>query len=59
MVGVPGLLGVLFIALKLAHVIGWSWWWVTAPFWGPAGFAAVILLPLFLLGVTFGRKALR
>lgn len=29
-----GFLGVLFVGLKLAHVIEWSWLWVTAPFWG-------------------------
>lgn len=28
-----GLLGVLFIGLKLAHVIAWSWVWVLAPLW--------------------------
>lgn len=27
------LLTVLFIALKLTHVIAWSWVWVLAPFW--------------------------
>jgi hypothetical protein len=35
------LLGILFIGLKLASYINWSWWWVTAPFWGP--FVAVIV----------------
>lgn len=30
-----GILGVLFVALKLTGYIHWSWWWVTAPFWGP------------------------
>ena len=29
-----GLLGVLFVGLKLTGYIDWSWWWVTAPFWG-------------------------
>jgi hypothetical protein len=33
-VGVIGLLGVVFVVLKLTHVINWSWWWVTMPFWG-------------------------
>jgi hypothetical protein len=32
---VLGLIGVVFITLKLCDVIDWSWWWVTAPFWGP------------------------
>ncbi len=31
----PTLLLVLFIALKLCHVIDWSWWWVMAPLWVP------------------------
>lgn len=39
------ILGVVFVALKLAKVITWSWWWVTAPFWGP--------LALFLVVVVF------
>lgn len=33
-VGILGLLGVVFVTLKLLGVITWSWWWVTAPFWG-------------------------
>lgn len=32
-IGVVGLLGLLFVALKLLGVIDWSWWWVTMPFW--------------------------
>lgn len=33
-----GLLGVVLVTLKLlgiTEVASWSWWWVTAPFWGP------------------------
>lgn len=41
-IGVIGLLGVAFVVLKLCGVITWSWWWVTAPFWG--GFALVLLV---------------
>lgn len=33
-IGFLGLLGVLFIALKLTGVINWSWVWVLAPLWG-------------------------
>ena len=33
-IGFFGLLGILFIALKLTGYIDWSWWWVTAPLWG-------------------------
>lgn len=39
-IGFLGALTILFIALKLTHVIDWSWWWVLAPLWIPV---AVIL----------------
>ncbi len=45
-VSAVGLLGVAFVVLKLCHVIGWSWWWVLAPFWGG------LVLFLVLLGVA-------
>ena len=32
---IPSLLGVAFVVLKLCHVIDWSWWWITLPFYGP------------------------
>lgn len=41
-VGIVGLLGVAFVVLKLTGYINWSWWWVTAPFWG--GFALFVLI---------------
>lgn len=31
--GLPVLLFVVFLVLKLCHVIDWSWWWVTMPLW--------------------------
>ena len=42
-IGVLGLLGVVFVTLKLCGVINWSWWWVTAPFWG------VLAIVIFLV----------
>lgn len=42
--GTLGLLGIAFVVLKLTHVIAWSWWWVTAPFWGGLALAAAILI---------------
>jgi uncharacterized protein (DUF983 family) len=38
------LLLVLFIGLKLAGIIAWSWWWVMAPMWIPL----VIVLPIII-----------
>lgn len=45
-----GLLGVLFVGLKLTGFINWSWWWVTAPFWGGL---AVVGLVLIAVGILF------
>lgn len=44
-----GLLGIAFVVLKLCKVIGWSWWWVTAPFWAGAVpvVAATVLVVAF------------
>ena len=36
-IGFIGLLTIVFITLKLCHVINWSWWWVLSPLlisWG-------------------------
>lgn len=51
-----GILGIVFVVLKLTHVIAWSWWWVLLPFYGGAalvfGIFIVSLILLALLGVT-------
>lgn len=41
-----GLLALVFITLKLTGYIDWSWWWVTAPLWGP-------LIPIFFFGAFY------
>jgi len=43
-IGFFGLLGILFIALKLTGVIDWSWWMVTIPLW----FGAVVFVAVFI-----------
>lgn len=45
-IGLSGLLGVLFVGLKLTGHINWPWLWVTAPFWIPL----VIVLALLIAG---------
>lgn len=58
-VSAVGLLGVLFVGLKLTGYIDWSWWWVTLPFWG--GFALfLVIITLIGLGAggIFGIAAL-
>lgn len=47
-----GLLTILFIGLKLGHVIDWSWWWVLAPLWiGIVVAAVIIAIALVVLAV--------
>lgn len=57
-----GLLGVSFIVMKLAHVgdvADWSWWWVTAPFWGgPALLLAFVFLVFWGAFVGLGIQEL-
>jgi hypothetical protein len=34
---------IVFLVLKLTHVISWSWWWVTSPLWISLGIGIVVL----------------
>lgn len=43
------LLGLLFLTLKLCHVIDWAWVWVLAPFWSVP---ALVLLCLAVSGIA-------
>lgn len=38
------ILFLIFLILKLTHVINWSWWWVTAPLWGSAIIAIITII---------------
>ncbi len=55
-IGLPGVLFVVFLVLKLIGVISWSWWWVTAPLWIPAGLALLIGLFCLIGWFFFGRR---
>ena len=43
-IGFCGLLTLVFIVLKLCHVIEWSWVWVLAPLWIYIGIPILILV---------------
>lgn len=47
-----GILGLIFVTLKLCGVIAWSWWLVTLPFW--IGFAIFVIVLLVWLAVAMG-----
>ncbi len=33
---------IVLLVLKLCGLIGWSWWWVTAPLWAPVALLIVL-----------------
>ena len=43
---------IVFLVLKLCGTITWSWWWVTAPIWIPAGIAIVLILLIAIISPT-------
>ena len=50
-VSIFGLLGLLFIGLKLTGHIGWSWWLVLLPFYG----FLILIIVVALLAVVFKK----
>jgi len=48
-VGFLGLLTILFIGLKLGHVIDWSWWWVVSPIWLSIGFYLSVIIIVLIV----------
>ena len=49
-IGFFGLLQVVFIALKVAKVIDWSWWLVFLPIWIEVG---IIILLIIILTIIY------
>lgn len=47
-IGFFGLLGIVFIVLKLTGYINWSWWIVLSPIWG-----SILVGLLIFLVVSF------
>jgi fatty acid desaturase len=55
-IGFTGLLAIVFITLKLTHVIGWSWWWVLSPLWIGAALALVVFaVAIVIMSATAKR----
>ena len=57
-IGFLGALTILFIALKLTHVIDWSWWWVLAPLWIPVAvvLGIIVIVAIVVLIVKLIKK---
>ena len=48
-IGLFGVIGIVFIILKLCHVIKWSWWLVLLPFYFWIPIVMILLLVLTVL----------
>ena len=50
------LLLLLFIGLKLAKIITWSWWWVFSPVWIPALLGIIMLIVIGIIDLIRRKK---
>jgi MFS superfamily sulfate permease-like transporter len=50
------LLTLVFVVLKLTHVIGWSWWCVLSPLWISAAIAVVFVIVWTIVAIIKRRK---
>ena len=53
-IGFSGALTVLFVGLKLTHVISWSWWWVLSPIWISALIGLAFVFILLIAAIVAG-----
>lgn len=55
-----GLFGAIFLVLLVLKLTGiepvalWSWWWVTAPLWGPA--CLLLLIAIICVVIHFATR---
>lgn len=55
-IGLSGILGIVFIVLKLCGVIDWNWVWVLAPFWIPLVLGLLILIVILTITAIGDKK---
>ena len=51
-IGLPTLLTIIFVILKLTGAIAWSWWWVFSPLW----IVFVLGILLLIVAAIFSKK---
>lgn len=54
--GFAEVLTLIFMVLKLTHVIAWSWWWVMSPELLTVGFALLVLFGVVGTGVLSRKR---
>lgn len=50
------LLFLLFLGLKLGHVIEWSWWWIFSPIWIPLVIAGLLFVGAMIYAMVDGKN---
>jgi hypothetical protein len=56
-IGFMGALSIVFIAMKLAGAIDWSWWWVTSPLWGQFAIVFVVAVVSAFVKASQARRS--
>lgn len=51
-IGLPGILFVVFLVLKLTGYIDWSWLWVSAPLWISAAVGIVAYIGISIAALV-------
>lgn len=54
-IGFAGVLGIVFVVLKLCGVISWPWFWVLSPFWIPLAFVALVVVVCVAMHLLLDR----
>ena len=57
-IGLTSVLTIVFVVLKLADVIDWSWAWVLSPLWigGSVGLILRLMALVFAMGADWKRR---
>ena len=55
--GIVTPVAIVFVVLKLVHVISWSWWWVLSPLWTPV--AAYLIAFTITYSIFYAAAKLR
>jgi hypothetical protein len=54
-ISIGTVLFLIFLTLKLAGVVNWSWWWVTSPLWILSVLALVMIVFLVIVSYISDR----
>ena len=57
--GINVLLTIVFVVLKLAGVINWSWLWVICPLWIDVLFTIIVLIVITIIDNITKKKRYR